>query len=507
MLERDGMSTTLCPALAVDAEVMASAAAESLPAGMKPKPLAALASLSFLDGACTLGSPTTPTSPPPPPPLAPTPTPEELVRAVGRLAAVEVRRERAPHPADVLRPMLPAAAARTPAVYAVDLGVVAARHAEFVAALPRVVPHYAVKCNPDPVVVCVLAALGANFDCASVEEIELVAGAGGVPRAELGRRVVYANPCKQRGHLKHAAAAGVELTTFDCEDELVKVREVHPRARLLLRIAVEDSSALCPLSSKYGAALTEVPALLRAARRLGLNVVGAAFHVGSGCTSVQAYVEALRGARSVFDEALRAGLPPLTVLDIGGGFPGHDGESPVTFREIARVVTRTVDALFDSSVRVIAEPGRYYVAHAFNLATLVLSRRPARAGRPCALIIGDGVYGSFKDALLLNLRFTPDGVIDGKPCWEGGGGGGGGGGQETVDAAAWGAAATLYGPTGDARDVVSRNVPIPGSVAAGDWLYFLNMGAYTVSLATAFNSTAGPERHYYIGGCVEDVTS
>jgi diaminopimelate decarboxylase len=33
--------------------------------------------------------------------------------------------------------------------------------------LPRVQPHYAVKCNPNAAIIATLAAAGASFDCAS----------------------------------------------------------------------------------------------------------------------------------------------------------------------------------------------------------------------------------------------------------------------------------------------------------------------------------------------------
>lgn len=58
--------------------------------------------------------------------------------------------------------------------YVVDLGIVGAQLARWRANFPRVVPYYAVKCNPDPAIVRTLAALGCNFDCASRGEIELV---------------------------------------------------------------------------------------------------------------------------------------------------------------------------------------------------------------------------------------------------------------------------------------------------------------------------------------------
>jgi ornithine decarboxylase len=431
------------------------------------------------------------------------PTQAKLIAAVGALAPVEARPEQYPSPTAVLRDLLRASerdGQGATAFYAVDLGAVVRRFADFTAAMPRVTPYFAVKCNPDPAVVRVLAAVGAHFDCASTEEIELVQRAGAMARDEMDSRIVFANPCKQRSHLKQAASLGVGLMTFDGEDELLKVRDLHPRARLLLRIAVEDSHALCPLSSKYGASMEDVPNLLLAAHRLGLTVVGVAFHVGSGCTSVLAYVEALHRARQVFDHAARLGLPPLSTVDIGGGFPGFDGECPITFREIAVTVNDALAELFGPSVRVIAEPGRYFVAAAYSLATQVLSRRSGCVEGTSAIVIGDGVYGSFKDALLLDLSFSPNGHIPG---------GGRAGGGEVLDAplqtstARASAGTTLYGPTGDARDVVARNVPLPLAMVPGDWLYFHNMGAYTISLATAFNSMTRPHLHYYIGANLE----
>ena len=51
--------------------------------------------------------------------------------------------------------------------YIVDLGIVSTQLARWRAAFPRVVPYYAIKCNPDPAIVRTLMSLGCNFDCAS----------------------------------------------------------------------------------------------------------------------------------------------------------------------------------------------------------------------------------------------------------------------------------------------------------------------------------------------------
>lgn len=56
-------------------------------------------------------------------------------------------------------------------LYCVDLGKVVSLYTDWVAALPRVKPFYAVKCFPDKAIIATLAALGAGFDCASDTEV------------------------------------------------------------------------------------------------------------------------------------------------------------------------------------------------------------------------------------------------------------------------------------------------------------------------------------------------
>ena len=56
----------------------------------------------------------------------------------------------------------------------VDLGEVARLFRDWMAAMPRVVPFYAVKANNDEAIIALLAALGAGFDCASEAEVRML---------------------------------------------------------------------------------------------------------------------------------------------------------------------------------------------------------------------------------------------------------------------------------------------------------------------------------------------
>lgn len=71
--------------------------------------------------------------------------------------------------------------------------------------------------------------------------------------------------------------------------------------RLVLRIATDDSKAVCRLSVKFGVPLKACRGLLERAKELGLHVIGVSFHVGSGCTDPNTYTQAIADARCVFD--------------------------------------------------------------------------------------------------------------------------------------------------------------------------------------------------------------
>ena len=158
--------------------------------------------------------------------------------------------------------------------------------------------------------------------------------------------------------------------TFDNLDELDKIAKYHPSAKLLLRILTNDTGSLCPLSLKFGAPLANVATLLARAKQLHLDVIGVSFHVGSGCCNPLLYDEAISSADWVFKTAADYGFD-MKLLDIGGGFGGD------SFEPTAAVVRASVDRYFPKGrgVKVIAEPGRFFVAEAFELATNIIARR------------------------------------------------------------------------------------------------------------------------------------
>ncbi|CAH1976598.1 unnamed protein product [Acanthoscelides obtectus] len=208
------------------------------------------------------------------------------------------------------------------AFYVCDVGDIIRKHKIWKAMLPRVEPFYAVKCNDNLVVLEVLNALGTGFDCASKAEINKVMGLG-----VSSDRIIFANPAKPASHLRHAAEMGVGLMTFDSDTELHKIKKLYPDARLVIRIRSDAVDVQCQLGNKFGCdANLEAPSLLALAAHLDLEVVGVSFHVGSGCREPAAFNRAIRAAKGVFEQAQRLGYN-LSLLDIGGGYPGGKAES------------------------------------------------------------------------------------------------------------------------------------------------------------------------------------
>ncbi|XP_042248249.1 ornithine decarboxylase-like [Thunnus maccoyii] len=360
--------------------------------------------------------------------------------------------------------------------YVANLDIVYEKHLRWLTNLPRVKPFYAVKCNNTPAVIQMLSALDTGFDCASKGEIQMALSLGVTPD-----KIIYAHTTKPRSHIKYACAHGVDLMTFDSEDELLKISQCHGKAKLVLRIGVDDSKSLLRLSSKFGARLDTVEKLLERAGELGLEVTGVSFHVGSGCTDSLTFKQAITDARHVFDLANLFGFQ-MKLLDIGGGFSGRE-DFEVKFEEFSEVINGALDKFFppDSGVQIIAEPGRYYVESAFTLAVNVIAKRvdidhmaehnnsEENSSDRMMYYINDGVYGS------MSCLINDPAHIDVAPYI-----------HKAVEGSEQRYRSVIWGPTCDSTDKITDNYWIP-ELDVGDWLLIDNMGAYSVSLATTFN--------------------
>ncbi len=324
--------------------------------------------------------------------------------------------------------------------------------------LPRVEPYYAIKANPHPGIVKEFLKYGAGFDVASANEMRVVLSAGAKPG-----RIIFANTIKSNADLKDAARRGVKLMTFDNEPELYKIAENAPRSEVLLRIKVANVGSVVELSLKFGADVEQAIPLLLKARNLGLRPRGLHFHVGSQCTNVDNYVQALETSAAIFRTAASEGLI-LDIVDIGGGFPIRyfDKDTHATFETLARTIRQELTRLFPKSVRVIAEPGRFFAGPSGILVSQVVGR--TFRNNKNYYYLNSGIYTDFSGIVFDHARYEFKTLRRGQKFLS-----------------------TLAGPTCDSFDVISLSEELP-ELDVGNVIYVKNIGAYSsASAVPAFN--------------------
>ena len=323
--------------------------------------------------------------------------------------------------------------------------------------LPEVEPYYAIKANPHSEIIKFFVKLGIGFDVASGNEMKTVLSLGASPQ-----KVIFANPIKTVEDIAAARKSQVKFMVFDNEPELYKIARYSPRAKVLLRIKVPNVGSLVELSLKFGADPEQAVFLLKKARSLGLNPLGVSFHVGSQCTNVNNYVQALEVSAAIFREARESGLI-LNTLDIGGGFPirHFDADKYISFQTMAAVIKKEIKRLF-KGIRCIAEPGRFFVGPAGILVTQVIGR--AFRNNKNYYYLNDSLYADFSGIVFDHCKYQFNTLRRGQKFLS-----------------------TLAGPTCDSFDTISLSEELP-ELEVGNIVYVKNIGAYSsASAVPGFN--------------------
>ena len=369
----------------------------------------------------------------------------------------------------------------------VNLGEIIRQYQKWMTHLPYIKPYYAVKCNPDLVILKLLYNLGCNFDCASKNEISKTMNLGTDPE-----RIIFANPCKMISQIKYARAHDIDLVVFDDENELYKIKMFHTNARLVLRIKTDDSSSLCKFNCKFGAELEDVENLLKLATNLGLNVVGISFHVGSGCRNKNQYKTAIEDCYKVYKIAENLGIK-LELIDIGGGFPGYDSNhDSITFEEIADILNQSIKQYFYDEqtekyiVEFIAEPGRFMVASSHILVLSIINKKTRinkeSTEKEVIYYVNDSIYSTLNNIIHDHFVVTSENLF---PFNERN--------EKKFKS-------TIFGPTCDSLDKIAENIMLP-DLLCGEYLYIENLGAYTTAVNyedVLFNGFNKPSIHYIL---------
>jgi ornithine decarboxylase len=342
------------------------------------------------------------------------------------------------------------------------------------AALPLARIYYAVKANPAAPVLERLVGLSSFFDAASIEEVRMCLSAGARPET-----ISFGNTIKKVSAIRQAYEAGVGLFAFDSREELEKLAEHAPGARVYCRILVENEGADWPLSRKFGTTVESARDLMQTAADLGLDPYGLSFHVGSQQTTTRAYEVAIGKVAMLFTDLTEAGVN-LRMINLGGGFPTRYRDDVPEIDQFSHAIMNAMTDHFGNNLpEMLVEPGRFIVGDAGLVSAEVVLVSQRDRNDPVRWVYLDiGRFGGLAETEGESIKYritTPHDRTQMGPV-------------------------AIAGPTCDGADILyeKSNYRLPLALRSGDRVELLSTGAYVTSYAsTGFNGFA-PLAEYYI---------
>ncbi len=328
----------------------------------------------------------------------------------------------------------------------------------FLAGFPGLVT-YAVKSNPDEMVIQNLVAAGLNgFDVASPFEI------GMIRRLAPAAALHYNNPVRARSEIEYAVAQGVKSYSVDSHSELAKLAELVPAegTEISVRFKLPVAGSAYNFGAKFGATADVATELLREVVACGFTP-SITFHPGTQVNDLTLWQQFIGKAAEI---ARDAGVT-IKRLNVGGGFPSQrTAEAVLALEDIFAVIdSATAEAFGDARPALVCEPGRAMCGDAFSLVTKVKAIRD-----DAHVFLNDGVYGGLAEMPIIGMVdrievITPEGI-------------------RCTDAPV---ARIVFGPTCDSVDRLPGEIPLPGDLTEGDYIVFHGLGAYSTVTNTRFN--------------------
>ncbi len=368
--------------------------------------------------------------------------------------------------------------------FAYDRSLLRARAAQLRTALPAGVKlHYAMKANPMPVLVGLMATLVDGIDVASAGELKMALDAGADPA-----EVSFAGPGKRDAELRQAVASGV-LVNVESMRELPVLAAASQALGLAARVAIRVNPDFELKGSgmkmgggpkQFGIDVEAVPDMLQWLGREGLAFEGFHLFAGSQNLRSESICEAQLKSYELAVRLAEHARTPVRFLNLGGGFgiPYFPGEQRLDLAPIgANLAALQHRAKADMPLAsFVIELGRYMVGEAGVYVTRITDRKVSRGQ---VFLVADGglnhhlaASGNFGQVLRKNYPVTI--------------GNRAGDGPREV--------ASLVGPLCTPLDLLADRMDLPVA-QVGDLAVVFQSGAYGAS--------ASPQAFLGHAGCAE----
>ena len=329
-------------------------------------------------------------------------------------------------------------------------------------------PHlicYAVKANSSLAILNLFARLGSGFDIVSGGELMRVLAAGG----DAGK-VVFSGVGKTSAEMRQALEAGILCFNVESESELARLNQVAGEMGKIAPVSFRVNPDVDPKThpyistglkeNKFGVPISDAPRLYRLAASLpNLDVVGVDCHIGSQLIDLSPLADAADRVFALVDVLAAEGIP-LHHIDLGGGvgIQYRDEAAP----DLTAYGRQLAERFIGRREKLLLEPGRSLVGNAGVLLTKV---EYLKRGADKNFAIVDAAMNDLLRPALYEAY------------------------HEIVPLHARGEAAERYdivGPICETGDFIGFARDL--SIAEGDYLALLSVGAYGMSMASNYNS-------------------
>ena len=327
---------------------------------------------------------------------------------------------------------------------------------------------YAIKANHNQSVLHLFARKGAGVDIVSIGEAYRSLDAG-IP----ANRIIFSGAGKTAEELAQAVDLDLYQINVESANELELLSQIASskgkKAPVAIRINPDvDAKTMAKTTTgkkgnKFGIDIDKALAVYECATTLpGINLVGLAVHIGSQLVSVEPFRQAY--AKTVdFLKELRAHGIDLPRLDLGGGLGiWYKNENVEDFSAWADVIAEATNGL---GVEISIAPGRALVAHAGVLVSKVVHVKQGSDRQFLVLDTGmndltrPSLYGAYHHIIPVQ---EPSGDAVYSPY-------------------------DIVGPVCESTDAFAAARQMP-TLNDGDLVAFLSAGAYSASMASAYNS-------------------
>jgi diaminopimelate decarboxylase len=338
---------------------------------------------------------------------------------------------------------------------------------------------FALKSNPNPEILKVLATLGSGADIVSGGELRRALEAG-IP----SEKIVFSGVGKTQEEIDYALTVSKKgIYSFNVESieelELINVRakKLKRHARICFRlnpvVKPKTHKFISTGNKTHKFGLLEVD-ILNSLKRKDLwthsTLVGLSIHIGSQLLDLKATQRAIGILSNV---ALKTKLP-LEFLDVGGGLgvdyhPDETKRLP-TMEEYMKIVFKSLERNFysksDLKPRVVFEPGRRIVAKAGIFVMKVLRNKISEENH---FVIVDGGMNDFMRPSLYGAYHGLAPVNEAKATTR----------------------VHVVGPICETSDCFGSDRPLP-KLKSDDLLVLQDTGAYGYSMGSNYNLRGRP---------------